>query len=60
MLQTTVYSHSNVMLNNLLGDSSVSVLHDFVNMLGCLDGVGLLVDLMKFFEGTALGLNTGK
>jgi hypothetical protein len=47
------------MIDNLLGDCSVGLLHNLVNVLGCLDRVRLLVDPSEFFEGTALGLDTG-
>lgn len=46
-------------IGDLLGDATVSLDDDLLDMQRGLDGLGLLVDPFEFFEGTALRFDTG-
>ena len=45
---------------DLLGNVAILLDNNAVALLGRLDGVGLVVDVLEFFEGTALGLDTAR
>lgn len=48
------------MLDDLLRDGAVGLLHDSVNVLRCLDWARLPVDPLELLESTALGLDTSE
>ena len=45
------------MIHNLLGDLSVGLDNNLVDLEGGLDGAGLFVDPVQLLEGAALGLD---